>query len=213
MPHFPNFKTLPKIWLLMKWLFPSREGWFSNSTYQKNASISASKFSNFVTRLDTCMAQHVTATHVTLTELTRKIEGHSHKLYMDNFFSSPELFDDLVKKTDLLLWHCQAEQERHATRPKTEDNKTEKGRHSRENQGWLEGKLWRDKRDVCMLTNIHNAPAEGNFCNEGGKAISRKLWRIITITWGMWIRVTEWPTVNPSAAAHSSGRKNCSFTC
>jgi hypothetical protein len=42
----------------------------------------------------------------------------------------PELFDDFVK-THLLLWYCQAEQERHATRPKTEDNKTEKGRHSR----------------------------------------------------------------------------------
>jgi hypothetical protein len=31
--------------------------------------------------------------------------------------------------------------------------------------------LWRDERDVGMLTNIHNAPAEGNFCNERGKAI------------------------------------------
>ena len=30
--------------------------------------------------------------------------------------------------------------------------------------------LWWDKRDICMLTNIHSAPAEGNFCNEGGKA-------------------------------------------
>ena len=30
--------------------------------------------------------------------------------------------------------------------------------------------LWRDKRDVCMLTNIHNTPAEGKFCNGGGKA-------------------------------------------
>ena len=48
-------------------------------------------------------AQHVTATHATLTELTRKI-GRGHKLYMDNF-CSPELFDDLAKK-DLLLWHC-----------------------------------------------------------------------------------------------------------
>ena len=47
--HFPNFTTLPKIWVLTKLLFPSREGWFSNSTYQRNASISASKFSNFVT--------------------------------------------------------------------------------------------------------------------------------------------------------------------
>ena len=31
--------------------------------------------------------------------------------------------------------------------------------------------LWRDKRDICLLMNIHNAPAEGNFCIEGGKAI------------------------------------------
>ena len=31
--------------------------------------------------------------------------------------------------------------------------------------------LWQDKTDICMLTNIHNAPAEGNFCNEEGKAI------------------------------------------
>ena len=32
-------------------------------------------------------AQHVTATHVTVTELIRKIEGRGHKLYMENFFS------------------------------------------------------------------------------------------------------------------------------
>jgi len=42
--------------------------------------------------------QHVTATHATVTELTSKIEGRGHNLCMDNFFSSPELFDDLVKK-------------------------------------------------------------------------------------------------------------------
>ena len=28
---------------------------------------------------------------------------------------------------------------------------------------------------VCMLTNIHNAPAEGNFCNERGKAIKPQI--------------------------------------
>jgi len=37
-------------------------------------------------------AQHVTVTHATVTEVTRKIEGRGHKLYMGNFFSSPELF-------------------------------------------------------------------------------------------------------------------------
>jgi hypothetical protein len=43
-------------------------------------------------------AQHVTATHATVAELMRKIEGRGNKLYMDNFFSSPELFNDLVTK-------------------------------------------------------------------------------------------------------------------
>ena len=42
-------------------------------------------------------AQHVTATHATVTERTRKI-GRGHKLYMDNLFCSSELFDDLAKK-------------------------------------------------------------------------------------------------------------------
>ena len=79
-------------------------------------------------------AQHVTATHATVTELTRKIEGRGRKLYMDNFFSSPELSDDLVKK-QIYCCGTQAKQERHATGPKTEDNKTEKGRYSRKNQG------------------------------------------------------------------------------
>jgi len=32
------------------------------------------------------MAQHVTATLATVTEMIRKIEAHGHKLKMDNFF-------------------------------------------------------------------------------------------------------------------------------
>ena len=35
--------------------------------------------------------------------------------------------------------------------------------------------LWWDKRDICMLTDIHNVPAESNFCNEGGKAIKPQI--------------------------------------
>ena len=74
-------------------------------------------------------AQHVTATHGTVTELTRKIEGHGQ------FFFFTWIIWWLGEETDLLLWHCQAEQERHARRPKAEDNKTEKRRHLRKNQG------------------------------------------------------------------------------
>jgi hypothetical protein len=40
----------------------------------------------------------VTATHVTVKEMTRRVEGRGHKLYIDNFFSCPYLFDELTKK-------------------------------------------------------------------------------------------------------------------
>jgi len=43
-------------------------------------------------------AQHLTATHNTLVNLTRGVEGFGHKLYMDNFFPSPDLYDDLTQK-------------------------------------------------------------------------------------------------------------------
>jgi len=120
-------------------------------------------------------AQHVTATHATVTELTRKTEGRGHKLYVDNFFSSPELFDGLVK---IQIYCCGwVRQNRRGMpqdlRPKT--TKLERGAICIRTRADLMATVWRDKRDVRMLTNIHNAPAEGNFCNEGGKAIKPQI--------------------------------------
>jgi len=40
----------------------------------------------------------MTATHATVRHLTCRIEGLRHKLFMDNFFSSPRLFDDLLRR-------------------------------------------------------------------------------------------------------------------
>ena len=48
-------------------------------------------------------AQHLPATHATMTNLTRGVKGFGHKLCMDNFFSSPDLFDDLAQKTFLVV--------------------------------------------------------------------------------------------------------------
>jgi len=77
-------------------------------------------------------AQHVTATHATVTELTRKIGGRGHTLCMDSFISSPELFDDMANKQFTVV--ALSDRTGEACH-KTEDNRTEKGRHSRKNQG------------------------------------------------------------------------------
>ena len=42
-------------------------------------------------------------------------------------------------------------------------------------RGDLKAILWRDKRDVRVLTNIHDPPAEGNFCDNNGKAIKPQI--------------------------------------
>ena len=35
--------------------------------------------------------------------------------------------------------------------------------------------LWRDKRDLRVLRNIHDPPAEGNFCDNNGKVIKAQI--------------------------------------
>jgi hypothetical protein len=37
-------------------------------------------------------------------------------------------------------------------------------------KGVLIAKTWKEKRDVCILTNVHEPTAEGNFCDECGRA-------------------------------------------
>jgi len=89
-------------------------------------------------------AQHVTATHATVTELTRKIQGRGHKLYI--FFSSPELFDDLVKKQ---IYCCgtvrpNRKGKQQDLRPKT--TKLKRGDIRVRTRADLTATLWREKR-------------------------------------------------------------------
>jgi hypothetical protein len=75
------------------------------------------------------VAQHLTVTQETVTELTRKIKERVQKLYMDGFFSSPELFDDLSAKQ---IYFCGISRQKRRGMPQDlalKDNKTETGRH------------------------------------------------------------------------------------
>jgi hypothetical protein len=38
------------------------------------------------------------ATHAAVNQLAKRVEGHGHNVYMDNFFSLPDLFDDVTKQ-------------------------------------------------------------------------------------------------------------------
>jgi hypothetical protein len=45
-----------------------------------------------------CANRDVTATHAMVRDLYKRVEGVDHKLCMDYFFSSLDLFDDLTTK-------------------------------------------------------------------------------------------------------------------
>ena len=74
---------------------------------------------------DRQMAEHLTATHTIVTNLTRGVEGFGHKLYMDSFFSFPDLYDDLAQKKILCCGTVRSHRKNMPKnlRPKTEIEK------------------------------------------------------------------------------------------
>jgi hypothetical protein len=106
----------------------------------------------------------MTTTHTTVRHLTHRAEGLGHKLFMDNFFSSPRLFDDLERckiNSCGTVWP-----DRKDMPPDFRPNKLklEKGDTRVRTRGNLTALVWKDRRDVYMLTNMDPPPAEGNFC-------------------------------------------------
>jgi len=109
--------------------------------------------------------QEMSATHGNVLELVRKVEGLGHRLYMDSYFSSPALFNDLFgRKISCYRTVCSDRREMpkdissHAIKAKKGDIITQvRGNQSNER--------WKDKCDVCVPTNMHTPPVEGNFCD------------------------------------------------
>jgi len=94
---------------------------------------------------------------------------------MDNYFSSSDLFDDLAAKQ---IYCCVTVQPNKKGMPQDLGPKRmtlKRGSLQVRTRGDLTTILCRDKRDVRILTNIHNAPTEGTFCDTNGKAIKPQI--------------------------------------
>ena len=92
-----------------------------------------------------------------------------HKLYIDNFFSSPASFDDLHTKT---INSCGAVRPNRKVMPKNfrHKMKIKRGDLKTKVQGNLTATVWKNKQNVNIQTNLHSPPLEDNFCDTHGKA-------------------------------------------
>ena len=93
---------------------------------------------------------------------------------MDNFFSSPRLFDDLDGHK---INSCRT------VRPNRKDMpcdfgpkqlKLKRGDVRVKTRGGVTALVWKDRQEVYMLTNMDPPPAEGNFCDDSNCPVGRK---------------------------------------
>jgi len=113
----------------------------------------------------------MSATHGIVLQLIRRVEGLGHKLYMDSYFSSPAIFDDVSGRK---INCCGTVRNDRRGMPKDISSramKVKKGEIIMRVRGNQIIVRWKDKRDVYILTNMHTPPVEGSFCNESGHAV------------------------------------------
>jgi hypothetical protein len=110
--------------------------------------------------------KEMTATHATVRHLTRRVEGVRHKMFMDNFFSSPALFDDLstikINCCGIVRPNCKYMPPDFGSKIM----KLKKGDIRVRTRADLTALVSKGKREVYILTNMHQPPTEINFCDE-----------------------------------------------
>ncbi|PSN39855.1 hypothetical protein C0J52_21000 [Blattella germanica] len=112
----------------------------------------------------------ISATHGTVLQLTSKVEGVGHKLFMNNYFSSPDLFNDLHERK---INSCGTIRHNRKGMPKEFSPKVlklKRGDIFSRVKDDLCVVCWKDKREVYLLTNMHNPPASGHFVGDDGFA-------------------------------------------
>jgi hypothetical protein len=117
----------------------------------------------------------MTVTHVTVRHLTRKVEGHGYKLYVDNLFSSPDLFDNLAERKINCCETVRLNRKRMPHNLLLWSNRLKRGDILSRTRDDLTAMVWRAKCDVHILTNMHHPPTNGNFCDKHGNAIKPEI--------------------------------------
>ena len=90
---------------------------------------------------------------------------------MDDYFTSPALFDDLFQQK---INACGTVRHDRCGMPRDigpKYLKMERGDIATQARGTLRPVRWKDRQDVYILTNMHAPPGEGNFTQESGQAI------------------------------------------
>ena len=113
----------------------------------------------------------MTATCRTVRHLTCRVEGFGHKIFMDNFFSSARSFYDLDRRKMHSCGTIQPNRKdiSHDFVPK--QLKLKRGDVRVKTREGLTTLVWKDRREVYMLTIMNPPPAKGNFCDESNHSM------------------------------------------
>ena len=210
MLHFQNFTNLMNIWHLMGWLYLSKGKLYLSSIscklsdttgYTYDMEEYAEKYGEHATR-------DMTVTHAP--QLTRWVKGCGHKLYMDSYFSSPDLYINLKKQK---INSCCTIRLNHKGMPDNFRGKIQKLKLNDvrvRSSGDMTAVVCKDKCAMHMLSNIHDPPAEGNLWGDW-KCPEASHYGGLQLTWVKSTNVTEWPAPPVSLAICGNGQRNWSF--
>jgi hypothetical protein len=96
------------------------------------------------------------ASHSLVMKITECIKDKGHKLYMDNFFSSPKLFMELFENYKINSCGTMRPNRKFYPKFNKTSKKKERGNFEVKFANGMTALKWTDKRDVFMLTNMHN---------------------------------------------------------
>ena len=97
--HFAVYEVTVKFQgrVIFRQYIPKKRKHFGIKIYKRDESGYTYDMKVYLGRNSCSAPDNMTATHATVRHLTCRVEGLGHKLFMDNFFSSPRLFDDLLR--------------------------------------------------------------------------------------------------------------------